>query len=88
MQNQTRKVLSQTMSTAMKGGLVSTPQRGVSLLINDQFLDEDQKMIQAMAYDFAKTELEPYAAEWDKTKHFPKDTYRKAAEQGNEKAKE
>ena len=24
-----------------------------------------------MAYGFAKTELEPYAAEWDKTKHFP-----------------
>ena len=66
----------------MKRPLVSTPSRGVSLLVNDQFLDEDQKMIQAMAYDFAKTELEPYAAEWDKTKHFPKDTYRKAAEQG------
>lgn len=35
-----------------------------------------------MAYDFAKAELEPYAAEWDRSKHFPKDTYRKAAEQG------
>lgn len=35
-----------------------------------------------MAYDFAKAELEPNASEWDRTKHFPKDTYRKAAEQG------
>jgi alkylation response protein AidB-like acyl-CoA dehydrogenase len=24
----------------------------------------------------------PYASEWDKNKHFPKDQYRKAAEQG------
>ena len=39
-------------------------------------------MIQQMAYDFAKTEFEPYAAEWDKTKHFPMDSYKKAAEQG------
>ena len=35
-----------------------------------------------MAYDFSKAELEPYAAEWDKSKHFPKDQYKKAAEQG------
>jgi len=26
-----------------------------------------------MAYGFAKTEFEPYAAEWDKKKHFPTD---------------
>ena len=35
-----------------------------------------------MAYDFAATELAPNAQEWDRTKHFPKDVYRKAAEQG------
>ena len=35
-----------------------------------------------MAYDFAQAELQPNAAEWDRTKHFPKDVYRKAAEQG------
>lgn len=39
-------------------------------------------MIQEMAYGFAKAELEPYAAEWDKTKHFPMDQYKKAAELG------
>ena len=39
-------------------------------------------MIQQMAYDFAMTELQPYAADWDRKKHFPMDQYRKAAEQG------
>ena len=39
-------------------------------------------MIQETAYDFARTEIEPYAAEWDEKKHFPKDVYRKAAELG------
>ena len=35
-----------------------------------------------MAYGFAKTEFEPYAAEWDKKKHFPIDQYKKAADLG------
>ena len=35
-----------------------------------------------MAYDFAKSEFEPHAAEWDRTKHFPLDKYKLAAEQG------
>lgn len=39
-------------------------------------------MIQDMAYGFAKTEFEPYAAEWDKKKHFPMDQYKKAADLG------
>ena len=39
-------------------------------------------MIQEMAYGFAKSELEPFASEWDKTKHFPMDVYKKAAELG------
>jgi alkylation response protein AidB-like acyl-CoA dehydrogenase len=39
-------------------------------------------MIQEMAYGFAKTELEPHAAEWDRTKHFPMDVYKKSAELG------
>jgi hypothetical protein len=53
--------------------MCSVPRRSVSLLVNDQFLDEDQKSIQDMAYGFAKVEFEPYAAEWDKKKHFPID---------------
>lgn len=35
-----------------------------------------------MAYDFASTEFAPHAAEWDRTKHFPLDKYKLAAEQG------
>lgn len=35
-----------------------------------------------MAYGFAKVELEPYAAEWDKTKHFPIEKYKEAANLG------
>ena len=58
------------------------PHRNISLLINNQFLDDDQKMIQEMAYDFAKAELEPNAAQWDKEKHFPVDKLKLAAEQG------
>ena len=63
------------MPMSMGAKLTQQPQRnfGVSLLMNDQFLDEDQKMIQQMAYDFAAQELAPNAAEWDKTKHFPID---------------
>ena len=50
--------------------------------MNQQLLSEDQKMIQEMAYGFAKSELEPHAAEWDRTKHFPMDVYKRAAELG------
>lgn len=60
----------------------STPCRNVSLLVNDQGLDEEQKLIQKTAYDFAAQELAPHAAEWDEKKHFPMDVYKKAAELG------
>jgi len=33
-----------------------------------------------MAYKFAQDSLEPKAAEWDKTKEFPVDVYKKAAD--------
>ncbi|WP_353338109.1 acyl-CoA dehydrogenase family protein [Pseudooceanicola nitratireducens] len=36
-------------------------------------LTEDQAMIQDMARRFAAEKLAPKSAEWDKTKHFPKD---------------
>ncbi|MEC7793066.1 MAG: acyl-CoA dehydrogenase family protein [Pseudomonadota bacterium] len=36
-------------------------------------LTEDQAMIQEMARRFAAEKLAPKSAEWDKTKHFPKD---------------
>lgn len=45
-------------------------------------LDEDQTMLLNMAQDFAKSELEPHAASWDRDHHFPADTLRAMAELG------
>jgi len=45
-------------------------------------LTEEQKMIQDMARDFATNELEPKAAELDKTGEFPLDSLKKMAELG------
>lgn len=67
----------------LKSSMITyAPRRSISLLINDQFLEEDQRLIQKTAYDFAEQELAPKAAEWDETKHFPMDVYKKAAELG------
>ncbi len=52
------------------------------IILDNEFLTEDQKNIQDAAYNFAKNELFPNAAEWDAKKHFPKDVYRKSAELG------
>jgi len=62
------KVFNRMMTPMMSNTslMVQQPRRNISLLINDQFLDDDQKMIQQMAYDFAKSEFEPNAAEWDR----------------------
>ena len=51
-------------------------------MVNDQCLDEEQKLIQKTAYDFANQELAPNAAEWDEKKHFPMDVYKRAADLG------
>lgn len=58
------------------------PRRNISLLMNTQGLTDDQLMIQEMAYKFAQESFEPHAAEWDRTKHFPVEKYREAAELG------
>lgn len=81
------KAFSALRSTAPRvlrqnAALTTLPRRSVSLLVNDQFLEEDQKLIQKTAYDFAEQELAPKAAEWDETKHFPMDVYKKAADLG------
>ena len=41
------------------------------------FLTEEQVMIRDMARDFARRELAPYAAEWDRNGGFPGDMYRR-----------
>lgn len=45
-------------------------------------LTPDQLAIQDMVKQFAEREILPFAAEWDKTHHFPMDVLRKAAELG------
>src|ERR671933_2045788 len=45
-------------------------------------LSPEQREIQALARDFAREEIEPHAAEWDREHHFPRDLYAKLAELG------
>ncbi|HZO62519.1 MAG TPA: acyl-CoA dehydrogenase family protein [Gaiellaceae bacterium] len=45
-------------------------------------LTPEQREIQALARDFARTEIEPYAADWDREKRFPAELYPKLAELG------
>jgi len=45
-------------------------------------LSPEQREIQSLARDFAKREIDPYAAEWDREHHFPRDLYAKLAEVG------
>jgi len=45
-------------------------------------LSEEQKIIQNMAADFAKTQFQPHAADWDAEQIFPIDAIRAAAELG------
>jgi butyryl-CoA dehydrogenase len=45
-------------------------------------LTDDQREIQALARDVANAEIEPHAAEWDRTKTFPRDLYAKLADLG------
>jgi alkylation response protein AidB-like acyl-CoA dehydrogenase len=45
-------------------------------------LTADQREIQALARDFARAEIEPHAAEWDREHRFPVEVYDKLAELG------
>lgn len=46
------------------------------------FLSEEHQMLKKMCWDFAENELKPYAAEWDKTHHYPKDAVKKMGDLG------
>ena len=48
----------------------------------DLDLTQDQREIQALTRDFAKAEIEPNAAQWDRDHHFPRDLFGKLAELG------
>ncbi|MDX6401420.1 MAG: butyryl-CoA dehydrogenase [Gaiellaceae bacterium] len=42
----------------------------------------EQKEVQALARDFARAEIEPHAAEWDRERRFPREVFVKLAELG------
>src|SRR3989441_4837538 len=48
----------------------------------DFSLSRAQKEIKALAQDFARAEIEPYAADWDREHRFPRDLYGRLAELG------
>ena len=48
----------------------------------DFALTDDQREIQALARDFARAEIEPHAAAWDREHRFPADLYGKLGELG------
>src|SRR5919199_4242265 len=45
-------------------------------------LSPEQREIQTLTRDFAREEIEPHAAEWDREHRFPRDLYAKLAELG------
>jgi alkylation response protein AidB-like acyl-CoA dehydrogenase len=45
-------------------------------------LTAEQREVQALARDFARQEIEPHAAQWDRDHTFPRDLYAKLAELG------
>ena len=45
-------------------------------------LAPEQKEIQALARDFARQEIEPHAAAWDREHRFPREVFTKLAELG------
>jgi alkylation response protein AidB-like acyl-CoA dehydrogenase len=55
---------------------------GLSSPAVDFGLTADQREIQALARDFARAEIEPHAAQWDRDHYFPRDLYTKLAELG------
>jgi alkylation response protein AidB-like acyl-CoA dehydrogenase len=45
-------------------------------------LTPDQQQIQALTRDFARAEIDPHAAQWDREHHFPRELFGKLAELG------
>src|SRR4051812_8009329 len=41
--------------------------------IEIESLTDTQRQVVELAREFAREKIEPYAAEWDRTKHFPRD---------------
>jgi alkylation response protein AidB-like acyl-CoA dehydrogenase len=52
------------------------------VLAVDFELEPEQKEVQSLAREFAKQEIDPYAAEWDREHRFPRETIAKLADVG------
>ena len=66
--------------------IIPRPRKGLRtrhiVLRMDFELTPEQKEIQALARDFARQEIEPHAAEWDREHRFPRELFTKVAELG------
>ncbi len=60
----------------------ASPSRPSSSVVTGLDLSEDQKLLQETVQKFAKEELEPIAAEIDRTCRFPEESWKKMAEIG------
>jgi alkylation response protein AidB-like acyl-CoA dehydrogenase len=45
-------------------------------------LTSEQREVQALARDFARAEIDPHAAQWDRDHEFPRELFSKLAELG------
>ncbi len=54
----------------------------MSIAVESPGLSETQRQIVELARDFARTKIEPFAAEWDRTRHFPRDVIAELGELG------
>src|SRR5216110_318220 len=58
----------------------------MSIAIETAGLSETQRQIVELAREFARTRIEPHAAEWDRTKHFPRDVIAELGRLGDDVA--
>src|SRR6476646_6769994 len=56
--------------------------RFLRLRLMDFELSPEQREIQALTRDFVRAEVEPYAADWDREHHFPRDVFANLGEIG------
>src|SRR6267142_2451815 len=71
-----------------RGGWAKRADGGSTTTAVDAGLADLRRQVVELARDFARTRLEPQAAEWDRTKHFPRDVIAELAQLGDHVARE
>src|SRR5437868_15531002 len=64
---------SDVCSSDLGGWAASAAAASMSIAIEPAGLSETQRQIVELAREFARTRIEPFAAEWDRTAHFARD---------------